>query len=240
MLVFVLAGIVKGIIGMGLPSVALGLLTLIFGLREAMVVLLLPALATNIYQAASGGALIALGRRFWPLLLAVPVGTWAGVSVLANANTALLNAGLGTMISVYALAVLMTPEFPSARPHESWLSPAIGLISGLLTGVTGTLGYPGLFYLQALRLKRDVLIQAMGLLFIISTVALAAAMAERQLIAAGPGGMSAIAVVPALAGMVAGRGIRDRIPEPVFRTMFLVALVVLGVAIIAKALVGPG
>src|SRR5690349_6886694 len=74
-LVFCFAGFVKGVIGMGLPTVAMGFLTLLMPPAEAATVLILPSFVTNVWQLAAGPRLVALARRFWPLLLAATIAT---------------------------------------------------------------------------------------------------------------------------------------------------------------------
>ncbi len=233
---FVLAGLVKGVVGLGLPTVALALLTATIGLKEAMALMLMPSLITNIWQAAVGGALRALLRRFWPLLLSICLGIWLGVRVLATANTAHLSAMLGLLVCLYALFGLLAPCVPAPGRRETWLSPIVGTVNGVLTGLTGTFVVPSVPYLQSLGLKRDELIQAMGIVFAVSTTALALALADRRLIPVELGTASAIGVVPALAGMWLGQSLRKRIAEAQFRKVFFGALLLLGLYIIVKSL----
>ena len=72
---FLLAGFVKGVIGLGLPTVAIGLLGLLMTPAQAAAILVVPSLVTNIWQFAVGGDLLALVRRMWPMLIGICVGT---------------------------------------------------------------------------------------------------------------------------------------------------------------------
>ena len=67
---FLAAGFVKGVIGLGLPTVAIGLLGLLMTPAQAAAILVVPSLVTNIWQFAVGGHLLALVRRMWPMLMA--------------------------------------------------------------------------------------------------------------------------------------------------------------------------
>jgi len=91
-------------------------------------------------------------------------------------------------------------------------------------------------FLQAIGLSRDVLIQAMGMLFTASTLALAAALRQANFLTVEHGVLSAIAVLPAIVGMIAGQRIRHSLSEQRFQTVFFIALFVLGAYIIANAL----
>ena len=235
-LTFFIAGLVKGVIGLGLPTVSLALLTATFGLKPAMALLLLPSFVTNVWQGLAGGEFLTIVRRLWTQLVAVCVATWLGVYVLANTGTALLSALLGVLLGVYSALNLVQPRVPSPGRSEIWLSPVIGGINGLLTGMTGSFVVPGVLYLQALALPRDVLIQAMGILFTVSTVALAVSLSDHRLLPMELGTLSMGAVIPALTGMVLGQKVRQRLSETVFRKVFFSSLLLLGVYIVVQSI----
>ena len=74
--VFLIAGGVKGVVGLGLPTVAIGLLTALIGISEGIVLMVIPSLITNIWQALIGGGLQTILRRVWGLLLTIFIGAW--------------------------------------------------------------------------------------------------------------------------------------------------------------------
>ena len=82
-LIFVLAGLVKGIIGFGLPTLSLALLVLIVDIEAAMAILIIPSLITNVWQAFDGGKLTTLSLRIWPFLLMAFIGVQFGPLVLS-------------------------------------------------------------------------------------------------------------------------------------------------------------
>src|SRR5688572_3955442 len=100
---FFVAGLVKGVIGLGLPTVALAVLTATLGLMPAMALLIIPALATNAWQAAVGGGLRDIIRRMGSLLVGVCAGTWIGVRILAGSDATLLASLLGVLLAAYAV-----------------------------------------------------------------------------------------------------------------------------------------
>ena len=111
---------------------------------------------------------------------------------------------------------------------EPWLSPLVGLATGLVTGATGVFVIPAVPYLQALNLDRDGLIQALGLSFTVSTVALAAGLAREGALPLAAGAASLVTLAPALLGMAAGQWLRGRVSAPTFRRAFLIGLLLLG------------
>jgi uncharacterized membrane protein YfcA len=226
---FFVAGGVKGVTGMGLPTVAMGLLGTVMSPAWAAALLLLPSLVTNALQMASGGQLLPLLRRLWPLQLAAAAGTVLASAWLASDAVEGSTRLLGIALVLYALATLLSRPARLPPALERVLSPLIGGITGVVTGATGVFVMPAVPYLQSLGLQRDALVQALGLSFTVSTLALAAGLALHGALSFGHLLPSAIAVLPALAGMWLGQRLRQRISPTAFRTGFLVCLLLLGV-----------
>ncbi|MHC4489709.1 MAG: sulfite exporter TauE/SafE family protein [Planctomycetota bacterium] len=233
---FVLAGFVKGVIGLGLPTVVLALLTATLGLKEAMALMLIPSFATNVWQALAGGSFRIIVQRLWPLFVSACIVTWFGTGLLAQTDTVWSSALLGVLLCVYSAVSLLTPPIPSPGRWERWLSPAVGIVNGLFTGLTGSFVVPGVLYLQALGLQRDALVQAMGILFTVSTVALAVSLQEHRLLPVKLGMLSAMALIPAFSGIVFGQLIRHRLTEQRFRMVFFISLLILGIYIVGRSL----
>ncbi len=233
---FLLAGAVKGVIGLGLPTVALALLTATLGLEPAMALMLAPSFVTNVWQGMVGGHGRAIAARLWPFMAAAVLTVWVGAAMAEHVAVALLSALLGFLTLLYGTIGLARASLTLPHGTERWASPVTGAVNGVLTGMTGTFVVPSVLYMQALGLPRDMLIQAMGVLFTLSTMALAVALSGRGLLDADLGLQSALAVVPALIGMGVGQCIRQRISEATFRRVLFVSLVVLGLFIIARSL----
>ena len=138
---------------------------------------------------------------------------------------------LGVVVVLYGLSGLYSFKFPSPGSKEPWVSPFVGLVSGGITGLTGVFVVPAIGYLQALRLERDELIQAMGLWFTIATLSLAYALQDHGLLSGELGWVSLLAVLPALLGMWVGRILRPKLSESTFRRLFFIGLTLLGVYI---------
>lgn len=234
---FLMAGCVKGVIGLGLPTISLAVLTATIGLHPAMGLMLAPSLVTNVWQAVVGGNGKAIIARIWPFLTMATVGVWFGAWFLTRVEVSVLSALLGALLIAYALVGLGGVRFTVPESRERWVGPIIGAVNGVLTGMTGSFAVPGIPYLQALGLPRDRLVQAMGMLFTASTLALAVSLGGKQLLSAELGLISVAAVVPACIGMIIGRRARRKIPETVFRRTFYLALVALGGVIIYRSVI---
>lgn len=234
---FLFAGAVKGVIGLGLPTISLALLTVAFDLTTAMALLLVPSFATNLWQAMIGGNGIAIMRRLWLFFTMATVTVGLGGLMLTRVDLDVLSALLGVLIALYAGFGIFGLSFTITPTRERWAGPLAGAVNGVLTGMTGSFVMPGVMYLQSIGLTRDMLIQAMGILFTLSTLALGISLGANDLLDRAQGLMSASGVLPAVIGMVCGQQIRHRLSEQLFRRIFFFSLMLLGLYIIASALV---
>lgn len=235
---FLLAGTVKGVIGLGLPTLSLGLLTAALDLTTAMALLIVPSFVTNLWQAVVGGNGRAILLRIWPFLLMATATVWLGATALTRVDLSLLSALLGALLVIYAGLNLTGVRLEVSAQREVWAGLLFGTANGLLTGMTGSFVVPGVMYLQAIGLSRDVLVQAMGLLFTASTIALALALQGNSLLTIQLSLVSAAAVIPAAVGMIAGQRIRRSLSEERFRQVFFIAILILGAYIIVSAALG--
>jgi len=233
---FLLAGAVKGVIGIGLPVVAMGLLGLIMPTVQAAALLVLPSFVTNVWQMVAGPSLLPIVRRLFTMQLCMFLGTFAGIGFLTRSSAALGSAMLGAVLVAYAVVGLLAVRFTVRRSFEPWLSPIVGLLTGLLTGATGVFVVPAVPYLASLRLEKEELIQAFGFSFTMSTVALGVGLAASGAFAALWGGNSIFALVAALVGMLVGQRIRSRLQPEVFRRWFFVGLLLIGLYMLIRTL----
>lgn len=232
---FFLAGMVKGVTGMGLPTVAMGVLGALMSPLAAASLLLVPSFVTNIWQLLAGPNVVLLLRRFWPMMLAIIMGTMLGSSWLVGGDTGMTAGALGCALVVYSAYTLMARQLSVPRRVEIWASPMVGGITGIITGGTGVFVIPAVPYLQALGLKKDELVQALGLSFTISTVALAVGLGVRGAFQMDGLLLSGLAVMPALLGMRVGQNVRQRISATAFRRGFLICLLLLGGEMVARS-----
>jgi uncharacterized membrane protein YfcA len=235
-LTFVLAGAVKGVTGMGLPTVSIGLLGLMMAPAEAAALLVIPSLVTNVWQFAAGPRRMATLRRLWPMLLAVFIATCLSTGLITGSGAERATVALGAALAIYALVSLAKFEMSVSPKMEPWLSPVIGAVTGVVTGATGVFVIPAVPYLQALGLEKDDLVQALGLSFTVSTVALGIGLAANDALHLTALGTSTLYTVPALAGMFAGQAIRARVDAATFRRIFFIGLLLLGADLMFRGL----
>ncbi|PLP58814.1 hypothetical protein CYK37_14240 [Mesorhizobium loti] len=233
---FFAAGVVKGVTGMGLPTVAMGVLGALISPLAAANLLIIPSSVTNVWQLLAGSSFGPLIRRLLPMMLAIVAGTMLGSAWLADGDTDLTTTALGGALVLYSGYTLLAHQLGIGRRLEPWLSPLVGMVTGLITGGTGVFVIPAVPYLQALRLGKDDLVQALGLSFTVSTIALAVGLGARGAFQVENLALSALAVVPALAGMWLGQVLRAKISPLLFRRIFLISLLLLGLEMSLRSL----
>ena len=232
---FIIAGGVKGVIGLGLPTVSLGLLTATLDLPTAMALLIAPSLVTNLYQATAGGHARVILWRIWPFLLIATATVWLGAIALSRVDLDVLSALLGFLLVAYGGLSLAGIRLTISARSEGWIGLVFGAANGILTGMTGSFAVPGVMYLQGIGLSRDILVQSMGMLFTASTVALALALGTNALLSTELVIASLLAIVPSLIGMWAGQNLRRRLSETQFRGALSIGIVLLGIYILISA-----
>jgi uncharacterized membrane protein YfcA len=231
---FLIAGIVKGALGMGLPTISVAIMGMALGLREAIPVLMIPSFLANLWQFTRPGPIMPLFKRFGALNAAACIGIWGGTLLLFRIDPAIINTLFGAVVVVYAAINLMHVNFTLPPGREKLLAPSVGLFSGLLSGVSGSLLLPVVVYLQALKLDKDTFIQATGLSLFIGTVVWAASLYSEGAMTREAWILSAIAVPPILVGMTIGHWLRGRIPDTKFRTAVYISLIVLAANLVRK------
>jgi uncharacterized membrane protein YfcA len=232
-----LAGFIKGFIGLGMPTTATGLLTIAMSPAQAAALMVVPNVATNIWQAFAGKRLRPLLRRFWPMLLGIVAGTAPGAGFLAHDTSGRATTVLGVLLCLYALFSLLSPRL-RVQPHaEWWLSPLAGAATGWLAVLTGVFVVPLGPYLSALSLERDELIQALGLSLLTSAVATGVALARENALPLSALGASVVALAPSGLGLLLGQWLRQRTSPAVFVQAFAVALLAIGLHLAVRNLI---
>lgn len=226
--IFLLAGIVKGIIGLGLPTISMGLLSIVMTPASAACLLIIPSLVTNIWQLFLGPALLKLVRRLWGFIAGIFIGTLFSIFPSLTSASSWTEVALGIVLMIYGVWGINAKKLPSLNKSEQRLSPVVGYLTGAITAATGIFVIPAVPYLQLLQLNKQDLIQALGLAFTASTIALALQLSLDNTLGQTDYYLSAIALIPAIVGMYIGQYLRKKISELFFRRCFFIGLATLG------------
>jgi len=232
--VFMLAGIVKGVVGLGLPTISMALLALMMPPSQAAALLIVPSLITNLWQLRPWATLGPLLRRLVPMQVGVCVGTLTGAWLLGAPSGSWAMAALGAVLIGYAAWSLSGARLSVPHGAETGLGPLMGAATGVVTAATGVFVVPAVPYLQALDLSRDELIQAMGISFTVSTVVLAIGLFFNERYSVGDASTSLLMLAPALIGTSLGQYLRQKLSPALFRKCFLGSLIALGLHMIVR------
>ena len=225
---FLLAGFVKGVIGLGLPTVSMGLLALTMAPGQAIAIVIIPAIVTNIWQTLIGPYLRDIMRRLWPLMVGTVIGIWLNGGLLTGPYAAYGTVILGVLLVIYAIVGLSKFNFKVARRDEKWIGGIVGVATGVISAATGVQVIPSMPFMQAIGMEKDELVQALGVFFTVATVALAFNITAAGLLTAATALPGAVAMVASFAGMFIGQAVRTRMQPDLFRRWFLIAMICLG------------
>jgi uncharacterized membrane protein YfcA len=224
------------VIGMGMPTVSLAVLSMGMGLPAAVQIMVVPTVVTNIWQALIGDGFKRLVRRFWVLLATTMIGVWIGYALLFRSYPKAMTAVLGAAIGVYALSGLFgIPLMPRVR-REHVAAPVVGLTTGVLAGATGNISMPALAYLHRLDLPRNDIVQMLGILFTLGAAMLGVTLAghgsyQREMLI-----VSTLAVIPGVLGMLIGQRVRGLLSEKTFRRSLFIGLLAAAAHLMWKGL----
>ena len=233
---FLLAGFVKGALGLGLPTVSMGLLAVSMPPAQAIAIVIVPAIVTNIWQTFGGPYLRDIMQRLWPLL----IGTVAGIRLNAGSLTGpyarYTSIALGLLLAINAVIGLSTFSFSVARQNEKWLGGIVGLVTGVISAATGVQVVPSVPFLQAIGMEKEELIQALGVFFTVATVTLGFNLTSAGLLTAATALPGAVAIICSFVGMLIGQAVRTRLQPEVFRRWFHIAMILLGLYLIVSTI----
>jgi uncharacterized protein len=226
--VFLLAGAVKGLVGMGLPTITIALTSLVLPLTEAMALIALPSIFSNVWQAAVGGNFWRILRRQWPLIVPLAVGLYATMWLVGQRGPDWAFLVLALVLIGYGAFGLLRIRLHIHADLEKPLAPVVGIVSGFIAGVMGVPIIPLMPYLQGLDIKPSELVQTLGVVLCATSVTLTASLLNFGLLDGPRTVVSAAAVLPALAGMWLGQQVRLRLSVEQFRQAVFWALLLTG------------
>src|SRR6266481_7700021 len=231
-----LAGFIKGVVGLGLPTVSIGLLAVAMQPSRAIAIVIVPAIVTNIWQTFAGPHLRDIIRRLWPLMAGTVIGIWLNGGMLSGPYARYGGGVLGVLLVIYAIVGLSKFNFSVARSNEKWIGGIVGLVTGMVSAATGVQVIPSMPFMQAIGMEKDELVQALGVFFTVATLALAFNLTTAGLLTAATALPGAVAMVASFTGMFIGQAVRNRMRPDLFRRWFLIAMIFLGLYLSASAL----
>lgn len=234
LLAFVLGGVVKGTLGVGLPLVVVPLLSLVLPTHFAIALMAIPVLSSNVWQLIDSDAPLQHVRRFSALIVALVVTTVVTVPLTLALSDRGLNIMLAVAVFTAVFLMAVTPQLNIPPAQEKWASWGVGAVSGIMGGISSLMGPIIITYLMALRLTRESFVGTMSVIYLASSIPLYLAMAWVGRFGWVEIVLSAVAMVPVFMGMAVGKRLRQRLSEIWFRRVLLVFLSLVAVALVFK------
>jgi uncharacterized membrane protein YfcA len=227
-------GLVKGVLGVGLPLVTVPLLSLLLPSPQAMGMLVVPVLLANFIQAVQGGNLLFALRRFAPLMLAQLAATLAAVYLSQTISVRVINWFMAFSVISAVVVMALQPKGEISPRHQAWVGPLLGVFSGTLGGVSSLSGPLIITYLMALRLSRDEFVGSISIIYFMGSLPMYGAMLWWGRFGWSEVGWSVLAMAPVYLGMMLGNRLRAHLSEQVFRRLMLAFLTLLAMMLVFK------
>lgn len=232
--VFVFGGIVKGTLGVGLPLVAVPLLSLAIPATQAIGMVMMPVLVSNLLQAFEGGLSRQGVRRFAPLIVALLLSTLITVPLTLDLPDRTLRAMLAGVVLLAVVLMAMPLQLDLAPRFERWWSLAVGTVSGILGGVSSLTGPIIITYLVSLRLPRDVFVGTISVIYLAGALPLYGSMVAHGRVGPTEAVLSVAALLPMAVGLFIGKRVRHRLSEVWFRRLLFGFLVLIAVLLLFR------
>ena len=232
--VFTLGGMVKGVLGVGLPLVVVPLLSLFLPTPTAIALVGAPVLVSNLWQTYDSRASRHNLMRFWPLTLSLLLSTLITVPLTLNLPAAVLNGMMAAALLTSIALMAFNPNLRIAPRWERWAGGLVGTLSGAMGGVSSLTGPVIITFLMALQLKREEFIGTISVIYLFGAVPLYVALWWFGRLEFSHLLVSALAMAPMSLGLSLGKRLRQRVSEVLFRRILLVFLLCTAIALITK------
>jgi uncharacterized membrane protein YfcA len=231
-----LGGLVKGVTGIGLPVVAIGILSSVGDARLALAAISIPIVLTNLWQAWHAGRPMETVRRFWPLMVCMLTCVWLSANLVIHLRDEVLYGIIGVSVIIFAVCGLSLPDWTLPERMQVWAGPLAGALGGPLRGFSAIWGPPLVMYFVMIRLSKEAFIRTTGFIWLAASIPLVGGYLRSGILNAETAPLSALAVVPSLAGLWAGQWLRGRFDQKTFRKVLLIVFFFIGLNLIRRAL----
>lgn len=223
-----LGGFVKGLIGLGLPLIAIPLISTVVDPRIAVAILALPMIVSNFVQARTGGHVLEAAYSFRWLLIPMIIGSVIGTMIITAIPVEAAKATVGGIVVAFALLTLSGKQPVLPAGMDKVLRPSIGLFGGVIGGMTSFFGPPVIPYLMTLQLNKTKFVQIMGMTFMLGSIPLLLGMMAKGFAPPNVLMVSGAGVVAVFISMHLGGLLRNRVSQALFTKIIAVFLIVIG------------
>ena len=230
----VIAGLVKGMIGVGMPVVAFPLLSMLVDVQTSIMLLSMPLVLSNIPQALEGGFVAKTLWSLTPVLVGMIPGVWIGVAVLLNVDPAVVKIVAGAVVILVAALILLAPKLQVKQRMIGPVGLGAGFCGGLLGGIAALSGPLVFIFLLAKGLSGKEFTKEASMFLVVSSILLASALMSSRQFDWHDVLISTLATAPVVVGMLVGQKVSDAIPAGAFKKLVVVAVLLSGAQLVWK------
>lgn len=234
--VYLFAASAKGVTGLGFSTTALAFLALTLGLKNALPLLIIPSVSTNLMVMAGAGHIVETVRRFRSMYLATVPGVLIGLWLLGSIDGARMGLGLGIVIVGYCLFAFANPHLALPARLERPFAPISGFLTGVVNGATGSQVMPSMPFLMSLHMDKNRFVQAINISFTLSSLIMVAGLTHLGYMTLDAVVLSAIGTAFAVVGIRLGERVRDKLDPLQFRLAVLAMLTAMGISLIVRGI----
>jgi len=233
---YLIAGSAKGVTGLGFSTISLPLLTLSIGLKDALPLVIIPSITSNVIVMVGAGNFVPVVKRFWLMLATTIPGIVFGLWWLDYVNGETAGAILGFVLLAFCFFSYTNPNFVLPEKLQTPLAPISGFLTGTINGITGSQVMPSMPYLMSLNLERNIFIQAINCSFTLSSIIMALGLTTLGIMSAQAFVISVVGAFIAVIATRFGERLRNKLSAEQFRKSVLVILTAMAIVLIAKAI----
>ncbi|GLQ34695.1 membrane protein [Amylibacter marinus] len=233
---FFLAGAIKGLVGLGLPSAAIAFMLIAIEPRTAIALVIFPMLGTNVWQSYRAGEFLRTARRYWvfAVILFCCVGATSYLTRDIPDRGLIVVLGIGILIFVVASWRDLVPPIPARYDRHAQVG--FSLFAGLIGGMTAGWGPPMAMYLTSARVKKDEFIRATGFLILAGSFPLLISYTTIGFMQGDLALVSMAMVIPTILGFSIGEKIRTRLSAAQFHNAILCLFALLALNMFRRAI----
>ena len=235
-LTFIIAGSVKGVVGIGLPTIVVGVLAQFTDPRHAIVLLIFPGLVSNAWQVYRSKRIKELAVRLWPFACVMVLGIWICSQFAALVSAKFLVFCIGVIIILFVITNFFTRRLSIPKHLDIHAQLGAGTVAGIMGGFTSIWATPMLIYLLSCQLEKDEFVGAMGFLILAGTVSLSIGYWSAGLITPTIASFSASMIIPTWLGFLLGEQARKYLDAEQFRKALFIVFLFMGANLIRRGL----
>lgn len=236
---FLVAGSVKGLTGLGLPTVSIGLMTLTLTPRTAIALVLVPMLFSNLWQYWRADDRLGIAKRYWIFALVLCLFVWVTTLVTRDVDDRILLGVLGAAILIFVVFSFAGWVPRLADRFDRPAQVVFGGVSGIIGGMSAAWAAPLAMYLSARGVEKDEFVGATGFLIVAGSLPLLLGYVQIGYLPTDRAMLSIAMIIPTLIGFTAGETLRKSLSPDLFRKVFLILFAVLGVNLLRRAIWYP-